>query len=57
MKLKGLGTYEHFLSLTHDYVITCAPIQTYARNHIITELVEPGISTNAQPQQSHDSFA
>ena len=43
---KGLGTLERFLGLAHHHVTACAPIQTYASNHMIAELAEPKIGAN-----------
>ena len=41
------GHCRLFLGLAHHHVIECAPIQIYANNHMIAELAEPRISTNA----------
>ena len=35
-----------FFGFAHHHVITCAPIQTYTKYHMITELVEPRITAN-----------
>ena len=39
------GHCRPFLGLAHHDVIARAPIQTYANNHMTTELAEPRIST------------
>ena len=44
---KSLGTLKCcFFGFAHHHVITCAPIQTYTKYHMITELVEPRITAN-----------
>ena len=37
---KGLGALKHFLGLVHHHVTSHAPIQTYAKNHMIAERLQ-----------------
>ena len=41
------GHCRSFLGLVHHHVIKRAPIRTYSNNHMISEVAEPRISTNA----------